>query len=252
MWRMAKIALVCLIFVVPVQAQLSQGAQNLGIFHYGLSASATRQPFIEPAEAGMQLQRQVCLQFLPDGFIPVVETEKDPTRRKALRYAIAYYQDCQVAGFPNSVDVLIGLRIELGGPLKVKYFRAYTVIQPTRLQFQEERSAMAILAQTEGSALLFFKAAERQLVINFEGLFESPHAASLLAVADLAGIKTDESIQQYILVVRGGRDRASVFAINVDPLLQQFKSYELFRDLSSSDATSIFEILPPTTNNRQK
>src|SRR5436305_879849 len=135
MFRGIMVAIFLFALAAQTQAQLSSSFKERGIYQYDLvkgTQSNGVKPlgdlgdqFISPTDSLIkQLQRQVEFQFLPSSFIPSIESETESFKRKALRYAIAYYRDCQVTGIQGFVDVLIGLRFDTrSGPLDVKYYR---------------------------------------------------------------------------------------------------------------------------------
>src|SRR5438045_5143843 len=123
MFRGIMVAIFLFALAAQTQAQLSSSFKERGIYQYDLVKGAQSNgaqsnsvkplddlgdQFISPTDSLIkQLQRQVEFQFLPSSFIPSIESETESFKRKALRYAIAYYRDCQVTGIQGFVDVLI-------------------------------------------------------------------------------------------------------------------------------------------------
>lgn len=254
MFRGVVVAAVLFILAIQVQAQTSivadqrifQYDQIDGSFRRGLKPLAASDFFIDPSNSLLKLQRQIGIHFLPADFLPSVETENEPFKRKALRYAIAYYRDCEVPGIDGFFDVMLGLRFDTrNGALNVKYFRVATIINPNKVQVPEDRPAIGILQAGEGSAMLFLVDGSRQSLVTFEGLFtENPHAVNFIATDDVDGIAIDESVQKFAIFVRGGASRSSLFILNTDTSLKELQTFEVIRDLPSTDRAYIFGILP--------
>lgn len=202
--------------------------------------------FIDPKDSLITLQRQVEIQFLSKDFLPSIEKETDPIRRKNLRYAVGYYRDCQVAGIAGFVDVVLPLRFDSrSGSLEIKYFNQSIIVNPAVAQFPEDRSAFAVLPLEQGAAMLLLNISGGQQIITFEGLFTSdPHPVDVLTLDDVDGLKADESANKFAVFVRGGAARASLFILNSGTSLQDLDSIESFRDLAATDRAYIFTILP--------
>jgi hypothetical protein len=202
--------------------------------------------FIDPKSSIVTAQRQVELLFLPSSFLPSIEKETDPIRRKNLRYAVSYYRDCQVAGIAGFVDVVIPLRFDTrSGAIEIKYLNQFVIVNPAVAQFPEDRPAFAALPLEEGSIMLLVNISGGQQIVTFEGIFTSdPHPVDVLTLDDVDGVKADETANKFAIFVRGGAARASLFILNSETSLQNLESLEAFRDLSASDRAYIFTILP--------
>jgi hypothetical protein len=205
-------------------------------------------PFVAPKDSILKLQRQAEFHLLPADFFPDQEKETNAFRRKALRYAVAYYRDCEVPGFRDFRDVMLGLRLDTrNGALEIRYYRTALIIDPFQVQFPEDSSALAVLPQREATALALFSSNGKQQLIAFEGLFtDNPRPTNFLGSDDVDGLKADPKTGKFIFFVRGGGSRAALFAIVTDLELQQVTTLELLRDLANSDRAFIFEILPST------
>src|SRR4051794_9963270 len=120
MLRGLIIAIALLMVTVSAQAQVSAAVKDRGFTTFNLSKAvkdgikplADNDIFISPNDSLLKLQRQVEFHMLPAGFLPAEETETDAFKRKALRYAIAYYRDSEVPGFADFRDVILGLRLD--------------------------------------------------------------------------------------------------------------------------------------------
>lgn len=264
MLRGAVVFFVLLFVALQAQAQVKLPGQKSipGISRYeltkssgpsGTKAQADGEPFISPKDSLLKLQKQVEFQLLPTGFIPSQEIEPDAFRRKSLRYGIAYFKDSLVPNVSGFKDVLLGVRLDTrNGLLEIKYYRVATIIDPSALQFSENRSSLAILPDNQGTALLSLFEGSKQDIISFEGVFsDNPHPANSIGGDDVDGVRADITNGQFIVFVRGGSNRASLFALLTDASLQQIETYELLKDLTSTDVSTIFDILPaPISNSR--
>lgn len=248
------IALALLLFATSVvEAQLPVNLKDRSIIRYDLKQrdqiqplAGDEEPFVLPSRSLIKLNRQASIQFLPDNFLPAVEDEKAPFRQRALRYAIAYYRECEVPGFLDFVDVLVGLRFDTrNGELEVRYTSVVTIINTKKLQFTESVKSLAVLPGGEGSAMVYLMDGEQRVLVTFEGIFtETPHPVGFLSGSDFEGIQSDEGAGKFAVFVRGGDSRASLFVINTDINLKDIQTFEVFRDLPASDRAYIFQILP--------
>ncbi|MCS6885351.1 MAG: hypothetical protein RMM17_05870 [Acidobacteriota bacterium] len=246
--------------IVSVQAQ-----QNLDVLKsraafkfdllYGFNSIRNQSEevpdFIEPPKSLLKLQRQLDMQFLPPDFYPLVETETNDFNKRALRYAVAYYRDCEIPGLDGFFDVMLPMRFDSrGGVLKVTYYRNATIINPIKVQIAEDRPSFAVITSNQVSALLLLLEGTRQQLFSFEGLFtENPKAVAFLSTDDVDGIKADLSVDKFAIFVRGGAARASLFVLNADVSLRDMKTYEVLKDLASTDRAYIFTILPALVPN---
>jgi hypothetical protein len=248
MLRGALIVAALLSLSIQVQAQLPTGQKNEFIsirksLKSNLNPLADNKPgFLDPKNSLLTLQRQADIQFMPPGFIPKVETETDPDKRKALRYAIAFYRDSEVGGINGLVDVMVGLRFDTrNGMLEIKYFSEYTVININRVQVPDDRPFLAILPDREGSVLLFFLDGIRQNLITFEGIFtDNAKQVNFITTDDIDGIKTDEIKQKFAIFVRGGAANGSLFVLNTDTSLKDVEIFEVIKSLPATDRAYIF------------
>jgi hypothetical protein len=255
------IIIVAMLFVstAPAHAQTALDLNDLGISHINLTRhsqggyinSLVEEPFIDPSDSIIKLQQQASLHFLPPGFIPAAESEIDSLRRNQLRYAIAYYRNCQVSVVEGQVDILLAMRFDTrDGLLNVKYYSTITIINSSKVQFQEDNASMAVLPNAQGSALLFFKQGEKQILVGMEGIFEVPRTVGLLTLTDLEGIKADETMQNFAVFVRGGGARSNVFIINTDAQFKEITTNELISNLPINEPAYIFKVLMPSQNYR--
>ncbi|MEW6735241.1 MAG: hypothetical protein AB1489_28375 [Acidobacteriota bacterium] len=254
MLRVLIVVALLLIATTSAAAQISGNAQNRPIFRINLTPNNNSgsiqtldlgENFIKPEDSIIKLQRQVGFTFLPAGFLPALETETEPFKRRALRYAIGYYRDCEVPGLQGFFDVMVGMRFDTrNGLLEVRYFKEAMAVNPNIVQFPEDRSAFAVLPATQGSAMLFLLEGSKEQLFTFEGLFtENPRQVNFLTSDDVDGIATDEGSQKFAVFIRGGAERASLFVLNTDTNLQEVVTYEVLRDLPSTDRVYIFSIL---------
>jgi hypothetical protein len=255
MFKGVTVAAFLFLLSITAQAQLPNASQGR-VFQYDLIDGAQRRglkplapddQFIDPAKSLLKLNRQIEMQFLPPDFFPSFEQEDESVKRKALRYAVAYYRDCEVPGVVGLFDVLLGMRFDTrNGPLEVKYYHVATIVNPNKVQLPEDRPSMAILKAAECSVMLFLiDGASQQALITFEGIFtENPHAVNFIITDDVDGIKADESVQKFAIFVRGGSARASLFVLNTDVNLKAVETFEVIRDLPATDRAYIFGILP--------
>jgi hypothetical protein len=139
--------------------------------------------FIEPRCSIVKLQRQAIMQFLPPGFIPDVEPEKDSSRSKFIRYGFAYYRDNEIPGFPGFRDIIVPLRFDSrNGFLDVKYYRNVLIV-PFTFDFPENRSSLAILPQDQGTALLLFlEGTNNKFLLSLSNLFDDPKMVNFLSI----------------------------------------------------------------------
>lgn len=236
----------CVMFiVVEVEGQ--------GIFKYdleygigGVGIEGERDDFIDPSKSLVKLQRQLYIEYLPSSFYPEVEEERNDFNKRALRYGIGYYRDCEVAGLAGFFDVMLPMRFDTrGGVLKVSYYRNATIINPSKVEIAEDKAAFAVITANEVSALILFLEGGRQQLISFEGLFtENPRAVAFISTDDVDGVKGDLSIDKFAVFVRGGAARASLFVLNTDVELKDIKTFEVLKDLASTDRAYIFAMLP--------
>lgn len=256
-----------LIFCIGhVQAQTTTNNNLQSSFSYSLTKGfnkdninplALGEPFILPETSLAKLPRQVLFQLLPVDFFPSIETETDQFRRKALRYGVAYFRDCEIPGLTGFYDVIIGIRLDTrSGKLETRYFRTATVLNPKIVQFPEDRPAFAVLKDTDATAMIFLFENNKEELITYEGLFtDDPHAVNSIGADDVVGVSTDKTRGRFALFVRGGQNRSSLFLLLTDASMKNLQSVELAKDVSSSDQTFIFEIIPallanaPSTTN---
>jgi hypothetical protein len=262
MLRAVMAAVFLFVLSITAQAQVGSDARARGVFQYDLLDGTTQSNltplaaadlFIDPENSLVNLQQQIDIEFLPPDFYPAVETEKDSFRLRHLRYAVAFYRDCEIAGVAGLVDVMLGLRFDTrDNALSVQYFRVATIINQKKVRVPADRSAVAVLKASNCSVMLFSFDGAQQNLLTFEGIFtESPHQVNLLATDDVDGIKADESVQKFAVFVRGGADRSSLFILNTDATLKELQTFEVFKDLPSANNTSIFGILPALNSGRQ-
>ncbi len=251
--------IVSLIFLVfffgHVQAQTTTNNNLPSSFSYNLTKGfnkdnvdplALGEPFILPETSLAKLPRQVLFQLLPADFFPSLETENDQFKRKALRYGLAYFRDCEIPGLTGFYDVIIGIRLDTrNGKLETRYFRTATVLNPKVVQFPEDRPAFATLKNSDATAMIFLFENNKEEFITYEGLFtDDPHAVNSIGADDVVGISTDKARSKFALFVRGGLNRSSLFLLLTDASFKDLQSVELAKDVSSSDQTFIFEIIP--------
>lgn len=246
-----------LISIISTQAQTTTALSDRALLRYDLvkgldtgirplQQGSDDPEFVEPEKSLLKLQRQVDMQMLPSDFFPAVEKETEPFKRRALRYAVAYYRDCEVPGLIGFFDVIVPLRLDTrSGALKITYYRISTIVNPNRLQFPEDRPAVAVLPDGQASILLLFLEGTRQQLFTFEGLFtENPRPIAFLSADDVDGVKADPNVGKFAVFVRGGASRASLFVLNADVTLQNLQNFEVIKDLSATDRAVVFSILP--------
>ncbi len=243
-----------LFLVVDVQAQSLDRIKEMPSFKFDLLNGFTSgvdpqndvPDFIDPSKSLLKLQRQLDIQFLPSTFYPQVETETNDFNKRALRYGVGYYRDCEIPGLDGFFDVMLPMRFDTrGGVLKVTYYRNATIINPIKVEIPEDKPAFAVTTANQVSALILFLEGTRQQLISFEGLFtENPKAVAFISTDDVDGVKTDQSIDKFAVFVRGGAARASLFVLNADVDLKDIKTFEVLKDLASTDRAYIFAILP--------
>jgi hypothetical protein len=233
---------------LPGSVKKIDGLTTLDLSRTGIKPLAGDEDgnYLLPKNSLLKLQRQAEFLMLPAGFYPANETETDGFRRKALRYAIAYYRDSEVPGFDDFRDVLLGMRFDTrDGKLEVRYFHVAIIVDPNRIVFPEDRPSLAVLPDAEATALLFFFQGQQQQLLSFEGMFsENPHPANFIGGDDVDGVKADYNYGKFAVFVRGGGARGSLFLILTDATLGDIQTYELLRDLPSSDQAVVFQVLP--------
>ncbi len=255
--RILIMAIMLLTVVIRVDAQVN-GTREPGFLRYDLvSGDSIRTladdpvDFIDPDKSILKLQRQVDLQFLPSNFFPTVETETEPFKRRALRYGIAYYRDCEVPGLQGFFDVILPIRMDTrDGALKIQYYRTSIIVNTNRFQFPEDRPASAILPADDGSAamMLFVIQDGKQVLVTMEGLFtENPHQVNFLITNDVEGIKSDDNAKKFAIFLRAGTERANLIILNTDVSLKAIERFDVIKDLPASNRAYVFLILPSLT-----
>ncbi len=207
--------------------------------------------FIEPRCSIIKLQRQVTMQLLPPGFVPDIEPEQDPSRRKLIRYGFAYYRDNEIPGFPEFRDLIVPVRLDAtSGFLDIKYYRNILIV-PLTFDFPENRSSLAILPQEQGTALLLFlQGTSNKFLLSLSNLFDEPKMVNFLAFDEVEAIQADTEFEKFVIFTRGGPSRSSLFIsttnASLDPISQ---GQELIKDLPINNQAYIFKISP---NNEPK
>lgn len=257
-------AIISLIFLFIFVGQIQAQTKDKASFTYNLIEGfnldqtkplASEEPFILPQSSLAKLRRQIIFQLLPSDFFPSVEKETDKFKRKALRYGVGYFRDCEIPGLTGFYDVILGMRLDSrNGKLELRYFRTAIVLNPRVVQFPEDRRAFGALKDADGTLMLFLFENNQQEVITYEGLFtDDPHTSNFIGADDVIGVSTDNSRGKFALFVRGGVNRSSIFLLLTDGNLKDFQSVELVKDIKSFDQALIFEILPsllPKTTNQ--
>lgn len=242
-------------FVGQVHAQTTPNNNPSAFFTYSLDKGlnkdnlnplASEDPFIFPKDSLAKLNRQVVLQLLPTTFFPSIEKESDRFKLKALRYGITFFRDCEIPGLTGFYDVIIGTRLDTrSGKLELKYFRTAIVLNPKVVQIPEDRPSFASLGDADGTVMLFLFEDNKQQLISYEGIFsDDPHAVNFLSGDDVIGLTRDEIRGKFVIFVRGGVNRSSIFLLLTDANLKNTQSVEVIKDLPSTDQAFIFEIIP--------
>lgn len=200
--------------------------------------------FVTPNNLLIKLGRQLEFQLLPQGFYPKDEPEKDPQKRKFIRYAIAYYRDCEVIAFSDLRDVLLGVRFDTrDGFLDTKYYHVYLSIDPLQAQFVENSSGLGVASIDEGTAFAFFLLGEEQTILSIKGVFQDPsEIQSQIGTDDFDGLTVDPDTGKVAIYVRKGGNSSGVFLLLADPALKNIEQVTLLNDVPATSRAFIFKI----------